>query len=97
MYDPPGGKFARPGATKCLPDGRTVHFFPKMPCLRCGCPWWSSDDWNGRCIRCNWDCEASGYDDDSQPLPKYRNKWEQFTASIREGRTPDYSAAPRAR
>lgn len=34
IYDPPGGKYARPGATKRLEDGRTVHFFPKMPCLK---------------------------------------------------------------
>lgn len=34
IYDPPEGKFARPGATKRLDNGQRVHFFPKMPCLR---------------------------------------------------------------
>lgn len=90
IYDPPEGKFARPGATKRLDNGQRVHFFPKMPCLRCGCPWWTSDDWDARCVRCGWDCEHGGYDDNSQPLPKYRSKWEHFIALIKEGRTPQH-------
>lgn len=89
-YDPPGGKYARPGATKRMPNGITAHFFPKMPCLRCGCPWWTSDEWNGRCVRCGWDCEKGGYDDDSKPLPAHVKKWEAFTAAIRDGRTPEW-------
>ncbi|KAL4436621.1 hypothetical protein ABPG75_003760 [Micractinium tetrahymenae] len=93
-FDPPSGKFAKPGATKRFPDGRLGYFFPKMPCLRCGCPWWSSEEWDARCLRCGWDCESSGYDDDSQPLPKHRARWEQFAAAIREGRTPAW--APKA-
>lgn len=51
VYDPPAGKYARPGMVKKLPDGRSAHFFPRMPCLKCGCPWWTSDEWNGRCVR----------------------------------------------
>lgn len=41
-WDPPGGKFAKPGATRRFPDGRLGHFFPKMPCLRCllWVPYW---------------------------------------------------------
>ena len=35
VFDPPGGKFAKPGATKRFPDSRMGYFFPKMPCLRC--------------------------------------------------------------
>ncbi len=58
---------------------------------RCGCPWWTTDDWDARCIRCGWDCESGGYDDNSQPLPKYKAKWEHFTALIREGRTAPYT------
>jgi len=54
-FDPPTGKYARPGAAQRMPDGRTGHFFPRMPCLRCGCPWWTSEDWNARCMRCGWD------------------------------------------
>lgn len=58
---------------------------------RCGCPWWTSDEWDARCIRCGWDCESGGYDDNSQPLPKYRPRWEGFVAHIREGRTAPYT------
>ena len=92
-FDPPSGKFSRPGATKKMADGRTGTFFPKMPCLRCGCPWWSSDDWNAKCLRCSWDCEKQGYDDDSRPLLAYLKKYETFTAAIKEGRTPEWRGA----
>lgn len=87
VYDPPTGKYAKPGFIKKLSSGGEAHFFPKMPCLRCGCPWWTSDEWHGKCIRCGWDCERSGYDDDSQPLPPYRNIWKEFTNCIKEGKT----------
>lgn len=89
-FDPPTGKFARPGATKKMADGRTGVFFPKMPCLRCGCPWWSSDDWTAKCLRCSWDCESKGYDDDSKPLLAFLKKYETFTAAIRQGRTVEW-------
>jgi G3E family GTPase len=89
-FDPPGGKFSRPGATKKMADGRPGVFFPKMPCLRCGCPWWSSDDWNATCLRCSWDCEKQGYDDDSKPLPAFVKKWEMFTAAIKDGKTAEW-------
>jgi hypothetical protein len=36
VFDPPAGKFAKPGAAKRFPDGRFGYFFPKMPCLRWG-------------------------------------------------------------
>ncbi|KDD76538.1 hypothetical protein H632_c190p1 [Helicosporidium sp. ATCC 50920] len=90
-FAPPEGKFARPGATQVLSSGMVAHFFPKMPCLRCGCPWWSTDDWDGRCIRCGWDCEAQGYDDDSQPRAAHRARWSQLVALIQRGITPVWS------
>lgn len=90
-YDPPQGKFAKPGTLKRMSNGQLGHFFPKMPCLRCGCPWWSSEEWDARCLRCGWDCEQTGYDDESKPLPKFKTAWERFTAQIREGRTPPWS------
>ena len=93
LYDPPQGKQNRSGATKLTPDGKLVHFFPKMPCLRCGCPWWTSDDWDARCCRCRWDCQQGGYDDDSRPLPQHRAVWEKFVASIKGGVTPSYASA----
>ncbi len=64
-----------------------------MPCLRCGCPWWLGEDWDAKCARCGWDCQSDGYDDDSQPLPPYRKKWEAFTAVIRDGATPEWSGS----
>ncbi len=41
--------------------------------------------------RCGWDCATGGYDDDSQPLPPHRAKWEEFTAHIKAGRTAPYA------
>jgi hypothetical protein len=43
-----------------------------------------------RTHRCGWDCEADGYDDDSNPLPQYKARYDAITALLREGRTPDY-------
>ena len=77
-----------------LPDVSTVHVMlcrPKMPCLRCGCPWYSGEDWDALCMRCGWDCQVSGYNDESQPLPPYRAQWQEFTEAIRDGRTPEYT------
>ena len=93
LYDPPQGKQNRSGATKLTPDGKLVHFFPKMPCLRCGCPWWTSDDWDARCCRCRWDCQQGGYDDDSRPLPQHKDVWQKFVDSIKGGVTPSYASS----
>jgi hypothetical protein len=90
LYDPPknsGGS----KATKLTKDGKIIHFFPKMPCLRCGCPWYSSDGWDGHCVRCGWDCEKGGYDDDSKPLPQHKEQWNKFVISIRNGVTPAWN------
>lgn len=90
IYDPPQGKQNRSGTTKLTPDGNLVHYFPKMPCLKCGNPWWTSDDWDALCIRCGWNCQTDGYDDDSQPLPKYKEIWATYCASIKSGVTPSW-------
>lgn len=74
----------------CSPTVCSPTACPPSP-IRCGCPWWSSEEWDARCLRCGWDCESQGYDNDSQPLPKHRPKWEAFTAAIREGRTPAWA------
>ncbi len=42
-------------------------------------------------MRCGWDCQISGYDDESQPLPPFRAQWQEFTAEIKQGRTPEYN------
>ena len=44
-------------------------------------------------MRCAWDCESQGYDDNSQPLAKHRGRWEQYTAAIRTGRTPAWKGS----
>lgn len=95
VWDPPQGKYARPGATRvrarllahcALYEGssragswitptrstvlcRAVRlelcidcaqvfpgrgkgvYYPRMPCLRCGCPWWLGEDWDATCMR----------------------------------------------
>jgi hypothetical protein len=92
VWDPPTGKYGKAGATRSVPGADIpATFWPKMPCLRCGCPWWLGEEWDARCARCAWDCENGGYDDDSLPLPKHVGKWEVFTGMIKEGRTAPYS------
>ena len=90
LYDPPKNQGGSK-ATKLTRDGKIIHFFPKMPCLRCGCPWWSSEGWDGRCVRCGWSCEKGGYDDDSKPLPQHKDQWSKFVISIRNGVTPAWN------
>ena len=57
-----GGKVGvhRPEAFTAPPEGVDVrefsegtgHFYPKMPCLECGSPWWLGDDWDAECANC---------------------------------------------
>jgi len=89
VWDPP----ARPdkaGAHRALPNrAEPAVYWPRMPCLRCGCPWWIGEDWDAKCGRCGWDCETDGYDDDSQPVKtgNWRAKFEEFTAHLKQGKT----------
>ena len=46
-YDPPAPPAAAE-AKKRLPGAGVCTFWPRMPCLRCGCPWWSGEDWDAR-------------------------------------------------
>lgn len=46
----PTGKYAKAGMRRAMPKGTAV-FYPRMPCLRCGCPWWLGEDWDSRCAR----------------------------------------------
>jgi hypothetical protein len=62
-----------------------------MPCLKCGCPWWKGDDWDAVCIRCEWSCEADGYDDDSVPLPEFKAKYDHFRSLILKGVTAPWT------
>ena len=43
------------------------------------------------CARCSWTAESDGYDDDSNPLPKFKKRYVQFTALLKEGRTADWT------
>ncbi|KAF5835735.1 hypothetical protein DUNSADRAFT_6961 [Dunaliella salina] len=90
IWDPPIGKLAKPGATRSFPGKGRGVFWPRMPCLRCGCPWWQGEDWDAKCMRCGWDCESDGYDDNSNPLPKYAARYRTFVEAFREGKTPEW-------
>ena len=93
LYDPPKGKQNRSGSTKLTSDGKIVHYFPNMPCLRCGNPWWTSDDWDALCIRCKWNCLTGGYDDNSKPLPQHKAVWQKYVDSIKAGITPTWKGS----
>jgi hypothetical protein len=95
LYDPPQGKQNRSGTTKLTPDGKMIHYFPNMPCLKCGNPWWSSDDWDAVCVRCRWDCLTGGYDDNSKPLPEHKAVWSKYVESIKAGITPQWKGTRR--
>ena len=82
-----GGKVGvhRPEAFTAPPEGVDVrefsegtgHFYPKMPCLECGSPWWLGDDWDAECANCGEG--ADSYDDDMRPIgKKYKRRFEQF-------------------
>jgi G3E family GTPase len=96
-WDPPPGKLARPGARRQFPGkSQPAVFWPRMPCLRCGSPWWLGEDWDARCARCGWDCERDGYDDDSNPLPAYEAQFRAFSALLRDGKTAEWPQAAAA-
>ena len=82
-----GGKVGvhRPEAFTAPPEGVDVkefsegtgHFYPKMPCLECGSPWWLGDDWDAECANCGEGADT--YDDDMRPIgKKYKRRFEQF-------------------
>ncbi|WIA32558.1 hypothetical protein OEZ86_003365 [Tetradesmus obliquus] len=48
----------------------------------------SGEDWDAACARCGWSCEDDGYDDDSNPLPQYRERYAAISAALKQGRTP---------
>ena len=88
-WDPPVGSAAFSGYRRTI-KGRNAYLWPRMPCLRCGCPWWTSEEWDARCIRCKWSCENDGYDDDSNPLEEWKETWTKFVENIRVGKCPAY-------
>ncbi|CAD7698707.1 unnamed protein product [Ostreobium quekettii] len=40
VWDPPTGKQAKSGVSRKFDKKGVATFWPKMPCLKCGCPWW---------------------------------------------------------
>mmetsp|Transcript_11242 Transcript_11242/g.15303 ORF Transcript_11242/g.15303 Transcript_11242/m.15303 type:complete len:184 (+) Transcript_11242:349-900(+) len=92
IYDPPLEKTnAKGGSVSRKFEGKGKGYYhPKMPCLSCGCPWWLGDDWDATCIRCGWCAETDGYDDDSVPLPAFKDKWNQFRKYIVSGIAPPF-------
>ena len=60
---------------KQFPEG-TGHFWPKMPCLECGSPWWLGDDWDAECANCGSGAES--YDNSQQPHKEYKRRFERF-------------------
>ena len=57
-WDPSVGSAAVSGYRRDLGNGRIGDLWPRMPCLRCGCPWWTSEEWDALCSRCGWSCET---------------------------------------
>ncbi|KAK3248483.1 hypothetical protein CYMTET_42054 [Cymbomonas tetramitiformis] len=86
VYDPPPDKPLKGGVRRVI-KGQKAVLYPKMPCLKCGCPWWQGEGWEAHCIRCGWDCETGGYDDDSQPLPAFKGRWKRYREYILKGKT----------
>lgn len=78
------------GSTAGKKAGSTVKvvYWPRMPCLSCGCPYWLGEDWDASCARCGWSCEEGGYDDDSNPLPQHAQRYKDIVTELKAGRTP---------
>jgi len=69
---------------KQFPNG-TGHFYPKMPCLECGSPWWLGDDWDAECANCGGDAES--YDDEQKPHKAFKRRFARFRELIDELRS----------
>jgi len=66
--------------SKVFPSGETGHYFPDMPCLACGSPWWFGEDWNSKCANCGADDRCYGAD--QQPIRAYRRRYAQFALAL---------------
>jgi hypothetical protein len=69
---------------KQFPNG-TGHFYPKMPCLECGSPWWLGDDWDAECANCGGDAES--YDNEQKPHKAFKRRFARFRELIDELRS----------
>lgn len=59
-------------------------FWPAMPCLACGSPWWSGDGWDAACANCR--ASADGYGDDQAPRHAFRPAHAAFVAEAAAAR-----------
>ena len=66
---------------KQFPEG-TGHYWPKMPCLECGSPWWLGDDWDAECANCGEGAES--YDNSQNPHKEYKRRFERFRKLVDE-------------
>lgn len=72
---------ANSSATKVFPNGLMGHYFPDMPCLECGSPWWFGEDWDSKCSNCGADDRT--YGSDQRPIRSRRRAYEAFVAELR--------------
>ena len=66
---------------KQFPEG-TGFFWPKMPCLECGSPWWLGDSWDAACANCGGDAES--YDNEQKPHKAYKRRFARFRELVEE-------------
>lgn len=66
--------------SKTFASGVVGHYFPDMPCLRCGAPWWLGESWNSTCANCGADDRC--YDANQQPLRLHRRKYGEFMRAL---------------
>ena len=66
---------------KQFPEG-TGFFWPKMPCLECGSPWWLGDSWYAACANCGGDAES--YDNEQKPHKAYKRRFARFRELVEE-------------
>ena len=66
--------------SKTFPNGQIGQYFPDMPCLACGSPWWLGEDWNSKCANCGADDRCYGAD--QRPAKAYRRKYAEFTRAL---------------
>jgi len=78
-FDVPSGEECESNS-KMFDDGVVGHYFPEMPCLACGAPWWLGEDWNSRCANCGADDRCYGAD--QQPLRSHRRAYAGFVRAL---------------
>ena len=79
--EPQSKTFVRAADAADAADAVVVgHYFPDMPCLACGAPWWIGESWNSTCANCGADDRC--YDANQQPLRAHRRKYGEFIRAL---------------